>query len=214
MSEDEVLKTVPEEVRIKRLFALSFQHSQGNAHFQYVIFKWLAPYVSGMKTKISDVGDMFPKVPKAHLEVDMSGRMREQADINTTSLRTDFIKSVTDYKQYGRSDEDREFLIRDIASHVVQRDMGFVIRGRLGRTNPRYASDSSQDPYASLFRRHILLGESAGDPAFDDMYKEVARVHKDMMKEEPVYETRFNELVDTWQMHHPGQGFYPQGKKE
>lgn len=184
---EEAIKPLTPEYAARILFR-SYEHSQGNAALQGLLFEYL--HLIRPKWQINDREEEIvkslvkPRImsylsPEHAVHKDLlKPRSQENSDVGELEekVMNSLSQELGSMRRILSSEEDlfipdRPILIRKIAQGVIEGDLRFLKIGR-----QRFGLDPKTpkvDPYFSFLVHYALQGNPTGIKEFDQMYKDI-----------------------------------------
>lgn len=198
---------------IKSYFYNSFRLSQGNPSTQDHIFGWLASH--GYLENI-DIPRKLPPyiikmpIPTRHEDLNRLGPLNDIRLMYIHFIDSKDIKSpTTEVKGIGMVPFE-ELIVKE----TIERDFIYQHKKRPGRDAATDVKpDSVNDPHASFLRKYVINGETMGGiAAYDDLLAHMQQSLVASIAEQkfsPDIQGCFDELVERWEINHPGISFFP-----
>lgn len=181
------------ETSPQELFKLSFRFSQGELATQEEIFGWFvgSGFLKREDLKPNPVFIDQMKLPKMHID-----KSNPTSFLSTWNMLFNYVNAHENF--------DVVALEKSILGGMISMEKEYQRRGRVGRVGydkNTTIPDSMQDKYASLIRKYIVLGNSSGNRAMDDLLAKL----KAQLDESP---EEISQVAAMWESNHPGLKFY------
>lgn len=181
-------------------FYLSFKYSQGAPSIQYQIFNWAkAVGIYKLESGLVPVEALKKrKVPKFHRHLDPNKK-----PINDLVLMWDRM-----FHYFQMPGSKPEVYLKDIYLGSLNREIYLLSKGREGRGSQKFPkTDSKEDPFASLIRSHVVVGNSAGHHVYDKMFLEMIPF---LNINDGVDGELLLSVAQLWEKRHQGEKFFPE----
>ncbi len=179
------------EDNLQDLYKLSFRFAQGFTEVQENIMLWLVGSHYLTKEDFSHEPEFLKQLkrPRQHIQI---------GNENTfVSVWNTLSKTVEKNQVF-----ELDLIEKKLLDGMIFAEDEYLRRGRLGRDEHDHViPDSPQDKFGSLIRKYVVLENSTGSDAFDDLMANL----RNLSNESP---DLLKDIAIKWETNHPGQKFY------